>query len=92
MQTVTSTRKEQVMMLKGTVLTSLAGVGAAAAMWLPASAGASTCTVECGGQVPGAAGLTTATASIPSDSAPVAASVIQDRLAGNHNETVLTLV
>ena len=80
------------MVSKGTLMTSMASVGAAAFMWLPASASASSCTVECGGQVPEAAGLRQALTSIGSnDSASVAESVIQDRLALNHNETVLAL-
>jgi len=59
--------------------------------------GASTCTTECGGSVPGQAGLTQAATSVATSGgaetqgAAVAESAFLFRLAGNHNETVLVL-
>jgi predicted transcriptional regulator len=78
--------------MKKSTIAGLASTGAAAVILFPASAGADICTTECGGGVPGEAGLTTAVTAVqPIESAQVAESIILDRLAGNHNETVLTL-
>jgi hypothetical protein len=81
------------------LMAGLASAGAAAVMWFPASAGADVCTTECGGGVPGETGLTTALTAVASIDCGVGATcgatvveaAIFDRLAGNHNETVLTL-
>jgi len=80
------------MNMYGKLVASLVSAGAAAVMWLPASAGADVCTVECGGGVPGSGGLTIAVGAVSAtDTTQVAEGIILDRLALNHNETVLTL-
>lgn len=80
------------MISKGKLIAGLASAGAAAVIVFPASAGADSCVTECGGGTPGTTGLTTAATAVASvDDAQVAEDLIQYRLAGNHNETVLTL-
>jgi hypothetical protein len=79
---------------KAKVIGGLAGVGAAAVVLFPASSGAATCTFECGGGGGATQGLTTALtaiASVDTSATTAAETVIVDRLAGNHNETVLLL-
>jgi hypothetical protein len=80
---------------RGKLAAGLVSAGAVAAL-LPASAGANICVTLCGGGGGETAGLTTAVTSIASyanldGGAQTAEAVIVDRLAGNHNETVLTL-
>jgi hypothetical protein len=55
-ETVAQREEEVVMMVHGKLVAGLVSVGAAAVMWLPASAGADSCTIECGGGVPGSGG------------------------------------
>jgi len=76
---------------KGKLVGGLASVGVAGVVLLPASAGAQ---AECDPVGPGCQGLTTALIAVTSTSHETggtehAASVIVDRLAANHNETVL---
>jgi len=79
------------MTVQGKLVAGLVSASAAAVMWLPASASANVCTTECGGG-PGSAGLTTALGAVSAtDSTQVAEGIIVDRLALNHNETVLSL-
>ena len=90
-------------MSKGKLTAGLASVGAAAGMALfPASAGADTstiCTFVCGGGGGEETGLTTALTTValtdcggdPDCGGQVAVEMLFGRLAGNHNETVLTL-
>jgi hypothetical protein len=83
-------------MKKGRLAVGLAGVAVAAGGLFPASAGAadpSTCIIECVGG-PGAAGLTHALTVLetnPSAQDTRGELAVVDRLALNHNETVLTL-
>lgn len=84
------------MTTKGKVVTGLASLGIAAGAWFPASAGADICVTICGGGGGEQGGLTTAVTTIVSspgaDDAAAGETAIFDRLAGNHNETVLSLV
>jgi len=76
---------------KGKVVGGLASVGVAAVVLFPASAGAA---YGCDPVSPGCQGLTNALTHVASTDTPGtehAASVIVDRLAANHNETVLLL-
>jgi hypothetical protein len=81
------------MVSKGKLAVRLASVGVAAAAVFPASAGAQECVTECGGGT----GLTTGLVAIASSpgadttGGQLAEAIISDRLAGNHNETVLSL-
>jgi hypothetical protein len=88
------------MVTKAKLAAGLAGVGVAVVVAFPAPAGATICVTECGGGGPGSAGLTNALTALttnpsnnvvsgdPDEGGRVA---VFDRLAGNHNETVLTL-
>jgi hypothetical protein len=76
---------------KGKLVGALAGAGAAAAVLFPASAGAQG---VCDNGVPGCEGQVTALTALadnPTSNDETAVSIIENRLAGNHNETVLLL-
>ena len=81
------------MITKAKLAAGVASAGAAVALF-PAAAGADVWVTACGG---GDSGLTTGLTAIASTAAgstsggQIAEAVILDRLAGNHNETVLTL-